>query len=383
VFAVRATIVAAMCTAGAVSGSGQSPAPPPLRAPARALVRQVDQRIRELQAQADRLAAQSKTLLTELRGLELQRSLKAAEAKKAEVELTALQSEHSETATRLATLESQRIAESPGVSERLVEIYKRGRGGYWRLLLRSQDLRAVGRMARGVASVAQLDQVRFDAHRKTIRAERDALAELAVRQQAVSAATAEATRARRALDQAVAAHNQRIDQVDRERDLAAQYVGELQEAQSALQSRVGGLASGTAALPLAPFRGSLEWPVSGRVVARYGRSTDRFGAALVRNGIEIGAADGEAVKAVHGGSVAFAAPFTGFGTLVIVDHGGGAFTLYGHLADAAVAQGGAVERGTVVGHAGRTPAGQPALYFELRIDGRPVDPVQWFKAGIR
>jgi len=86
---------------------------------------------------------------------------------------------------------------------------------------------------------------------------------------------------------------------------------------------------------------------------------------------------------VHGGSVAFAAPFTGFGTLVIVDHGGGAFTLYGHLADAAVAQGGAVERGTVVGHAGRTPAGQPALYFELRIDGRPVDPVQWFKAGIR
>jgi septal ring factor EnvC (AmiA/AmiB activator) len=286
----------------------------------------------------------------------------------------------------------QRLAESPGVSERLVEIYKRGRGGYWRLLLQSQDLRAVGRMARGVASVARLDQVRFDAHRKTIRAEREALADLATRRQAVTAASADTMRARKALDQAVATQNRRIDQVDRQRDLAAQYVGELQDAQRQLQQRISGMGSGvpgsgessssgsnsgSTGLPMAPFRGSLEWPVSGRVTARFGRSTDRLGAALVRNGIEIGAADGEAVKAVHGGTVAFAAPFTGFGTLVIVDHGGGAFTLYGHLTDATVAQGGTVERGTVVGHAGRTPAGESALYFELRIVGRPVDPVQW------
>ena len=187
-------------------------------------------------------------------------------------------------------------------------------------------------------------------------------------------------RARAALDAAVATHNRRIDQLDRERDLAARYVGELQDAQSALQKRVSGLAGARPGLPLAPFRGTLPWPVAGRVVSPFGPASGRFGAALVRNGIEITSTDAEAVRAVHGGTVAFAAPFSGFGTLVIVDHGAQALTLYGHLADARVTQGAAVERGAVVGHAGRTPAGLPAVYFELRIDGRPVDPVQWLRS---
>ena len=75
--------------------------------------------------------------------------------------------------------------------------------------------------------------------------------------------------------------------------------------------------------------------------------------------------------------MAFAAPFTGFGTLVIVDHGSSAFTLYGHLLDAAVKAGTNVSRGTPLGRVGVAPSGGAALYFELRIDGRPVDPLQW------
>ena len=343
----------------------------------RALVSQADQRIRELQAESDRLAARSKTLLNELRALELQREMKVAEVKKAEAELAGLDASRQAASARVAALEAQRMAESPGVRERLVEIYKRGRGGYLALLLRAEDLGAIGRMARGVGSVARLDRVRIDAHRRTIRAEQDAVNDVRARQDAVVAATAETGRARAALDQAVAAHNRRIDQLDRERDLAARYVGELQEAQAALQTQVKSLAETPAGLPLAPFRGTLPWPVAGRVVSRFGPGADRFGAALVRNGIEITAADAAAVRAVHGGTVAFAAPFAGFGTLVIVDHGAQAFTLYGHLTDAAVAVGGRVERGGMVGLAGRTPAGQTAVYFELRIDGRSVDPVQW------
>jgi septal ring factor EnvC (AmiA/AmiB activator) len=113
------------------------------------------------------------------------------------------------------------------------------------------------------------------------------------------------------------------------------------------------------------------------VVSPFGRGADRFGTTLVRNGIEIATSETVAVHAVHGGTVAYAAPFSGFGTLVIVDHGAQAFSVYGHLRDATVAQGAAVERGTIVGRAGRSPAGQPVLYFELRIDGRSVDPVQW------
>jgi septal ring factor EnvC (AmiA/AmiB activator) len=65
---------------------------------------------------------------------------------------------------------------------------------------------------------------------------------------------------------------------------------------------------------------------------------------------------------------------------VIVDHGQNAFTLFGHLAEATVAQGASVNRGTIIGRAGRNPAGLDVVYFELRIDGRPVDPVQWLRS---
>lgn len=347
----------------------------------RGLAQQADRRIRQLQAEADRLAGQTRTLLNDLSALEVQRAIKIEEVKKTEAELSTVNTAFQKVADRVAALEAQRLADTPGIKERLTEIYKRGRGGYVRLLL-ATDLQALGRMSRGVAAVARLDRARFDAHRRIIGAERDALAEIEARKKAVAAAQAEAGKARQALDAAVAAQNRRIDELDRRRDLAAQYVGELQDAQAALQQRVTNLGTDAPpSLPIAPFRGALDSPVPGRVLSRFGRGPGgRFGTAIVRNGIEIAATDGQDVRAVHGGTVAFAAPFTGFGTLVIVDHGDGAFTLYGHLAEATVAQGVRVARGGVVGRAGRSPAGVQAVYFELRIDGRPVDPVQWLRS---
>jgi septal ring factor EnvC (AmiA/AmiB activator) len=134
------------------------------------------------------------------------------------------------------------------------------------------------------------------------------------------------------------------------------------------------------ALPIRPFRGDLPWPARGTVARRFGTERDpRFGTTLNRNGLEIRATEGAPVVAVHEGQVAFAGPFTGFGNLVIVDHGQGNFSLYGHLEELAVTKGDAVERQRQVGTVGRTPTGDPALYFELRIDGRPVDPLQWLK----
>lgn len=349
----------------------------------RALVQRAETRMRELQAEADRLAAQTSTLLGELKKLELERAARAEGVKKADAELRAVTDAMQETSARLSRLEAQRVAGSPGVNERLVEIYKRGRGGYVRLLLAAGDLRALGRMSRGVAAVARLDRLRLDEHRRTVRAEQEALRELEARRAAVAGAQTQAAASRRALDAAVAAHNRRLDELDSRRDLAAQYVGELQNAVAALQRRAAGLSPRTAsALPIAPFRGALEPPVNGPVVSRFGPSRiDRLGTTITRNGIEIAAAEQQPVRAVHGGTVAHAAPFLGFGTLVILDHGDNAFTLYGHLQGAAVQEGARVERGAIVGRAGRNPAGDEVVYFEVRIDGRPVDPVQWLRSS--
>ena len=339
--------------------------------------------MRELQAEAERLAVQAGTLLGELRKLELEREIRAQAVRKADAELAQVTTSLDQTASRLKTLEAQRVANTPGVRERLVEIYKRGRGGYVRLMMAADDLRALGRMSRGVAAVARLDRLRFDEHRRTIRAEQDAVAELATRKTAVSGAQAETAKARRALEAAIAAHNRRLDELDQRRDLAARYVGELQAASAELQRRASGLASDApATLPIGPFRGSLEWPVRGNVVSRFGRNQiDRAGTTINTNGIEIASVDGQDVRAVHGGTVSFAAPFVGYGTLVILDHGDNAFTLYGHLQQATVSQGARVARGATVGRAGRNPNGQQVVYFEVRVDGRPVDPVQWLRSS--
>ena len=98
------------------------------------------------------------------------------------------------------------------------------------------------------------------------------------------------------------------------------------------------------------------------------------------------------VHAVHDGTVAFADVFAGYGTLVIVDHGAQAFTLYGNLLDVGVTRGARIAHGDLVGTVGPAltssapasgpdpAAGPPAgLYFELRVDGHPVDPVQWLR----
>jgi septal ring factor EnvC (AmiA/AmiB activator) len=89
--------------------------------------------------------------------------------------------------------------------------------------------------------------------------------------------------------------------------------------------------------------------------------------------------EGTPVRAVHPGTVSYASPFAAFGNLVIVDHGNNANSLYGYLASIAVSVGSVVDGGTELGRVGSAPAGRPALYFEMRVDGRSVDPVQWLR----
>ena len=341
-------------------------------------------RIKSLQAESDRLATQSRTVFNELRRLEIDREIKQAEAAKAMTELARVTADRDRVETRLKALEATRIAQTPGVRERLIELSKHGRAGYVQLLLASNDVRAIGRMARGVAAVAEMDRVRLETHRRTLAAERDALNELDQKYDMVAAMQKEAARARASVEAAVAARNRLLQDLDQQRDLAARFVSELQQAQAQLEETLAATATGSpaAALPIRPFKGDLPWPIPGEVTARFGRQpAGRFGTSIVRNGIEVGAVEGAEATAVHEGTVAYAAPFSGFGTLVIVDHGSSAFTVYGHLLDAAVKPGTNVSRGTPLGHVGPAPSGGAALYFEVRIDGRPVDPLEWLRGN--
>jgi septal ring factor EnvC (AmiA/AmiB activator) len=129
------------------------------------------------------------------------------------------------------------------------------------------------------------------------------------------------------------------------------------------------------------LKGSLPWPVQGRVAIPYGTQKDlRFNTPIFRNGIYIEAPEGSVARAVHGGRVVFAEWFKGYGDLVIVNHGGGYHSLYANLSEIFLKAGDIIDTNTEVGRVGDSSTfNKSALYFEIRYKGKPLDPAQWLK----
>jgi len=132
---------------------------------------------------------------------------------------------------------------------------------------------------------------------------------------------------------------------------------------------------------LAALRGRLEWPVRGRVSAPFGKfKHPEFSSEIVRKGIDIDAPEGGEIKAVEKGRVVYAERFSGYGNMVILDHGERYYTIYGHLAEIVKKNGESVTRGEVLGRAGESDSLAGAkLYFEIRKDGHSLDPVPWLR----
>lgn len=129
-------------------------------------------------------------------------------------------------------------------------------------------------------------------------------------------------------------------------------------------------------LPFAKLKGKLGWPVRGRLSKRFG--SRRGNSGLKWEGVMIAAPEGGAVHAVAAGRVAFADWMRGFGLLLIIDHGDGYMSLYGHNESLYKEVGEWVDSGEVIATTGAS-GGQTksGLYFELRHRGRPINPLRW------
>jgi len=126
--------------------------------------------------------------------------------------------------------------------------------------------------------------------------------------------------------------------------------------------------------------GRLTWPVEGTIIYRFGRVVNPNNTTVKWNGIGIAAARGTPVKAVASGQVVVAEPFATYGLTVIVQHGGGDYSVYSSLERIDVAKGTAVSKGQTVGTVGTNdPQQDPHLHFEIRPRGRAVDPLAWLR----
>ncbi len=128
----------------------------------------------------------------------------------------------------------------------------------------------------------------------------------------------------------------------------------------------------------APVRvGGAGWPLSGNLVSGYG---GRMPDGRASTGLLIAAGLGTPVRAVADGTVVFAEWMTGYGLILIVDHGNGYLSLYAHNESLLKDAGATVKRGDTVARVGNSGGlAQPALYFELRRNGQPVNPDSWLR----
>jgi septal ring factor EnvC (AmiA/AmiB activator) len=142
----------------------------------------------------------------------------------------------------------------------------------------------------------------------------------------------------------------------------------------------GAAALGTSTLKTSDF-GKLDWPVEGDIIYRFGRAVNPNNTTIRWNGIGIKAALGTPVKAIADGEVMLAEVIGTYGQSVIIQHGGGDYSVYGSLQRTMVTKGTKVTRGQVIGTVGQAdPDVDPHLHLEIRPKGRAMDPLTWLQS---
>ena len=360
------------------------PAAQPDRARAEANLRSLKERIERIQRQVREDAAEKDRLTRDLRAAEQSVS-------RAQGELGKVRSQRSETSAERAKLQAQRterMAERDrtqgDLAAQLRSAYMMGRSEPLKMLLNQRspaqfqrNLTYYGYFGRDRASkinlitqnIAQIDELA-----RQIEEQDNQLAQL------------EDQRRKRVqeLDKARRSRGQVLASLQAESRNRGAQLKRLQQQQQQLENLLAELRRATESAPFDPddpfgqLRGRLSWPVAGRVETAYGAS---LAGGLRSNGIEIAADRGATVRAVHQGRVIFADWLSGRGLLIILDHGNGYLSLYGHNEQLFKQAGATVEAGDAIASAGDSGGrARPGLYFEIRRAGKPVNPSGWFKS---
>ncbi|MFO7527570.1 MAG: peptidoglycan DD-metalloendopeptidase family protein [Marinobacter sp.] len=197
----------------------------------------------------------------------------------------------------------------------------------------------------------------------------DTEATLSKRQQELSASRKEREQTLAALKTEIQSRRSERDELKADRKRLEKLLEEVQQA-------IASIPAPNESQPFRSLKSNLPWPVKGKVVSSYG---DLYAdGKLRRNGLLISTSEEAQVKAIHYGRVVFANWLRGFGLITIIDHGNGYMTLYGHSSSLFTSPGDWVAAGETIAVAGQTGGTDtPALYFEVRHNGKPDNPQRW------
>ena len=354
-------------------------------------------RRRELAALRKRLASlKARYETTRQKAADTREQLEAAEAnlelRTAERRLLEIRAVDAEKAAAKAQADrDQALRQSDALradlSARLAALYRMGRLGYFQTLASADSGEGFLRGLQLLAYLAGRDA-------RLLRSYQGSLVELGVREKnlatlraSIASVAAETREAERALQRARAEKAALLDRLERSAAEQKSSVAALEDKTSRLEALLELLETRGRALPagvasIRRYKGALDWPASGKVVVPFGRiANPRFPKTFLRSsGWTIDVPTGTAVRAVFAGDVVYSQWLKGYGNLVVLDHGDGVFTLYGHLTAGTAARGTRVALGEVVGRVADPPEDEvPGVYFEIRESRASVDPRGWLR----
>ena len=351
----------------------------------------------ELQREMDRLKTRVRDASRELVNIEKQRNASAAALHELQIQADLLAEAMTRAEVELSATRSQLTRRNSELHERLRAIYKRGRLHTVQVLLTAENfgelmnrykylhlittherrmIEDVARLERElVAHEAELHETleRLDLLRRDKETEVAQLRRVEQqRQRTLQDFRRQETRTA-----------SRLDQLAKEQTRLTNAVAELERRRREEEARNSG-ASPAGTLTTRDL-GSLAWPVEGAVAYRFGPERKPNGIVLKNQGIGIAAAAGTSVKAVEAGTVELAGPFPGYGSTVIISHGGGYRTLYLYLKAIRVQEGQKVAAGQIVGTVGGEQTAEGAhIEFQVRVPVaggsiEAVDPLSWLR----
>jgi septal ring factor EnvC (AmiA/AmiB activator) len=343
----------------------------------------LQEEMKRVQGEMVGLELKEQGVLGDVARLDAEIALRGAELETVSLQLRDTEERLAISERELSTIRSDQAQRAPQLAARLREIYKRGPAG---LLTRvvvplghSDNLDgfryATYLSRRDAGQLAAWRDVsrRLGEQRTNLASERTRLAEL----------RSESVRKDRALRAGRASRAALLERIRGDREQHANAFRELEGAARNLGRLVESFGEEPAqiVLDVRKFRGLLDWPAEGELTAGFGSVVHpRFKTEVPHPGFDIDAPKGQPFRSVFDGRVAYAAPLSGYGLTVVVDHGHGLVSIYAHAEVLLVAAGDGVTRGQVMGKVGDSGSLRgPYLYFELRDGGRPVDPAGWLR----
>ena len=350
-----------------------------------AVLQRVENRLKqmltELSAQRHKLRLVRRTeqrLLGDLEGID--RTKEQAERTLRDLRVDARQTQRR---AQIVTVQLQQTEEHlagrrQALGGRLRDIYKYGRTGYADVLLGADDFVAFATRWHLISTIVHADTAAIDAHAAAVARYRRLQAALAQDQAYLRTLTIQTEARQHEITATEHAKREMLERVQVERAAYERVVRELEKNSKDLEAMIQKeqVAPRRPAAAHAAF--SFLWPARGIFTSGFGmRHHPLFGIWHLHTGVDIAATWGIPVLAAAEGRVLYAGWFGGYGKIVVIDHGGGISTLYGHLSSLLVVAGDEVRRGQPVGRVGSTGYSTgPHLHFEVRVNGRPVDPVR-------